>query len=620
MDKCVIKINNNNNNSLAVKEGIYQEDMSDKKQALKVNYKQLKNAILNKNKAIFNRETELSIKTAMILENKKNVVSSDLYNSNSETKSMLKTNSHLKNINKISMKHKKYINQQRRDRYLNIIATPKSKNGQNSKQTVDKSRLPQKQLFATSIKPVEHTKCQIIRDIVLKNPPILSKQTDQSSSYILSGSNRKISSKLYLQNQFESHNDTFSTERSQNVDIGVPITSSTFIENNTIIGEKNKSIYNKTDSDINTYHATHTTNKIISMEMTEVCDFIQTSKKQDRNLNVNNCIEDKEEEKSKIKSLNRRKNKTIQKLKDTHLNKLTIQNNVAYINASCLNIANDGINTCVDVPVQVSTEKVAIATKMNNTLQAQKYEKKIKNQSGKECMLLLSDSSTNSNTRSSLNVNTSLNVMIKTSKVNSSSNYKIIDTNQNCRATITNKKPKVLNDQHKNINNIRTSLQMNTSIDSMYEIKLRKNNHLIKQSLIQERNIKNLRENYSCIDNQYLTTEKKDTDDVVFLENVSLFERLNNISTQNQSSHNVQSNIYEITNKEKAGNDKSNNVASLKYQSNDHTDNNCSNYSYIEGTSYSISRSVLFKSLEYNTQNIDNNAASCSINKAKPDL
>ncbi|XP_012230579.1 putative histone-lysine N-methyltransferase 1 isoform X1 [Linepithema humile] len=614
------RADNRNLQESQVKKEIHLEDTSSKERALETNCKQLKDEILNKTKATFNGDNELSIKTAMVLGNKKNHFVSSIHNSNSENKSILilKTNNHCLR-NKITMEHKQYTNQQRKDRYLNIIATPTSKNGQNSKQTVDKSRLIQKRLFVTNDKQVEkHTKCRIIEDIVLQNKcPIPPKQTNQSSSPILSSSNKRAGSKLCLQNQSENYNNTFSTEHSvQNVDIGVPITCSTFIEDNTIREKKNKSSCNKTNNDFNISHATHTMNKVISMEMTEICGIIQTSKEQDRNSNANNCIEDREEEKSKVKSLDQKKNITIQRLKDIHLNKFTVQNNIACSNVPCANVANDAVSTRVPVvPVQVSIEEVAATTKIHNTLQVQ--ERNTTNQSKKECMLLLSDNSTNSITQLSLNVNTSLDVMVKTSKVNSSSNYKIIDTNQSFGATITNNKRSiVLNDQYKSINSTQTSLQMNTSIDSMHETRLRRNNRSIKQSLIQEKgNVKDLREKHLYIDNQYLITENKETDDVDFLENISLFERLKNISTQNQFSHNVQSNIYEIGDKEKAENDKSNNVTSLIYQRNDHTSNSGNNYSCVEGTLYPISRSVLFKSLlKYKTQNINHNAESCNNN------
>lgn len=573
-------INNNNINFLTVKERIYQEDIISKERALETNCRRLKDVILNKTKAIFNKENELSIKTTMILENKKNHFEGNTHNSNSKNKSnlLLKTNNHCLR-NKITMEHKQYTNQQRGNRHSNI-ATPTSRNGQNYKQIVDKSRLTQRRLFITNDKQVEkYTKCRIIEDNVLKNKcSIFPKQIDQSSP-ILSGSNRRIGSKLYLQNQSENHN-TFSTEHSaQNVDIGVPIICSTFIKDDTMKENKNKNSCNKTktDNDRNISHTTHTMNEVISMEMTEICD-IQTGKVQDKNLKVNDCNEDRgkkiqKEEKSEVKSLNRKKNVTIQKLKDNHLNKLAVQNNIS--NALC---ANDAVNTCVPLQVSTKYEEHAVTTKMHNTLQAQKSDNKI--QSKKESILLLSDNtnSTNSNIQSSLNVNTSLDVIVKTNKVTSNQSFR----------TINNKKSIVLNNQCESINSTQTSLQMNTSIDSIRKTRLRRNNCSIKQSFSQEKNIKDLRKNHSYRDNQYLTIENKETDND-FLENINLFERLKNISTQNQFSHKVQSNICEMRDKERVGNDKSNNLISLKYHFNDHTGNSDNNYSCIEESPYTIS-------------------------------
>jgi len=545
-------INNNSEMSARIKEGIQLkqltinlEDISTTERYLETNCTRLKDAILSKTKQIFDKGNELSIKTTKILGNKKNHLASNRHNLNTENETVMldMTDHHLKE--KVGGEHEHYTdavnNRQREDQYFNIVATPTNHDGRRSlERSVDKSKLTQRRLFVEDKQVEEQTKCKIIKDVVLKkNFPLLSlRQTNQNSSPILSGSNRRLSlfrtrSKLHSQNQFENLNNTCSTVHSiQNIDIGMPVVCSTFVEDNAM---DEKEINN--DMDIS--HASYTTTKVISMEMTEVLGGIRMSEKhmsvQNRNSDTNNYNKNSKEEKSKEESIEQNKNAVIPRLKN----------------------------------VEHSLNK----TTASDVLQLQECDSKTKYQNEK-CTISQSDSS--NTIRSSLNVNTSLDAVTKTNKaenIRKPNDHRMNDTIQDFEVTINNTESIILNERE-STNTIRTSLQMNTSIDSMRKTwrKSDKND--------EDQNHSNM--DMECSS----TTEIKETNNIDFLENISLIERLRNISMRNQVSHNDKSKISKIRDEDKRN-----------------------SYSYIEGTPYPISRSVLFRSqLKYKTQHLDDTA------------
>ncbi|XP_029154849.1 putative uncharacterized protein DDB_G0282133 [Nylanderia fulva] len=556
-------VNKDTNISFHIKEGIQLkrltvnlEDMNltIKEKALETNCKRLKDAILNKTQEIFDRENEFSIKTAMILKDKRNHFAHDKHDANIENKSVviLDAKPNHQSRNKAIMEHEKCTNivsnQHRDNEYSNIVTTPTNGNQvESSKKAIDKSRLTQRRLFAEEDKQMEgQAKCKIIEDIILKDKfPLFSlRQTDQISSPILSGSNRRLTlrrtrSKILSQNQSEKHNTTFSTIQSD--DIGVPIICSTFNEN-MITEEKDKnSPNNEANSDADTSRATYTVNKVISMEMTEVHGGIRMSQKYPslQSTNSSNSIETNKKKESKGKS-----------------------------------------------PEQNETKN---------------HERRT---------LFLSDSD-NTN-RSSLNVNTSLDAMTEADKeenVRKTNDYKANNSNQSFKVTKTNnKKSTALDNQFESSNITETSsMKMNTSVNSIGKIWQRRSNHF--QSLISDKNNEDTMKNHPSMDNQHLmAAENEEANDVDSLENISLIERLRNISTQNQVFHNNKSKVSET--KEKLRID---NRSNIKLPSSDRKNN--SGDSYVEGTPYPISRSVLFRTLlRHKTQNLDNSVASCSNN------
>lgn len=600
------RVVNNNEMAVQAKEEIQLkrltinlEDISNKERYLETSCKHLKDAILCKSKQIFDGENELSKKITMVLGNEENRFASSTYNPyiGNETVTLDTTDRHLKE--KATEEHEKYTDtlssRQMKDQYSNIIATPTNSGKRRSlEKTINKSKLTQRRLFIETDKQVEEqTKCRVIEDVVLKkNFPLLSlRRTNQSDSPILSGSNRRLGlfrgrSKLHSQNQFESHNNTYSTVHSvQNIDIGAPVVCSTFLEDNAMDEDE-------INNDADVSRATRTTNKVVSMEMTEVYGGSRMSEEhvslQDRNSDTNDCNKNNKEEKSKAGSIERNKSTLSSKQEDVErpINKVTVRNNIVHSDLSYSDdqdVASMRIDTVI--PMQVSTEEVPVITKKRD-IQAYEYDNKTKYQN-ERCTISLSDS--NNTIRSSLNVNTSLDAATKVSKarnVRKLSDYRTNDANQDFETTINNKESSVSersDDQHESVNTIRTSLQMNTSVDCMRKTWQRRNN--------KDRNDSSMNTGYSSI------TKNKETNDIDFLENISLIERLRNISMGNQISHTVKSRVSKMKDEDKK-----------------RSSNSGDSYSFVEGTPYPISRSVLFKSqLKYKTQHL-NDTTNCSNN------
>lgn len=597
--------NNNSETSTWVKEGIQLkrltvdlEDISTKEQYLETRCKRLKDAILHKTKQIFDRENELSVKTTMVLGSQESRPASGAHNPNIRNETVLLdiTDRHLKK--KATGEYEQCpdtSSDRQKDQYSNIVPTPKSVGRRSLEKTVDKSRLTQRRLFIEEDKQVEgQTKCRIIEDIVLKKSlPIFSlRQTNQSNSPILSGSNRRLSlfrprSKLRLQNQFDNLNNTCSTVHSvQN--IGMPVGCSTFIEDNAM-GDKG------TNNEMDASLATHTTNKLISMEMTGIHGGIHMSKEhvflQNGNSDANNYNEDSKKQKSE-KSM---RNKNASSLDDVEYptNKISTQNNSAHFNLSCKDNANnqDVANVHVDtiIPMQTSTEKAASITKARNVLQAYECDSKTKRQNERRHTIFQSDSSSDTD-RSSLNVNTSLDAVTEPGKPNirkSNIDYRTNNANQDFEAN--NKESIISKDEDKSTDTIRTSLQMNTSIDSM-------------RHTCQKRHDKDDKDqNHSNMSIEHSFTENKKTNHADALENISLIERLRNISMRNQISRNDKSRLSKMRDEDKR-----------------RSSNSGDSYSYVEGTPYPISRSVLFKSqLKHKTQHLDDAAACNNLNSVE---
>ncbi|EZA60652.1 hypothetical protein DMN91_007487 [Ooceraea biroi] len=586
------------------------EDVSIKEKTLETNCKRLKDAILNKTKEIFDRQNELSIKTAVVLGSEKNHCMSSTHEVENDAEDklviMLDTTINLENKATV-LKHKQHTvnNQQRENGCSGITATPTSSGKQNSMRTLDKSRLSQRLLF---VEPADKQKCRIIEDIILeKKFPLLSLwQADPGNSPILSSSsNRRLSlSKSRSQSQFENHNSTYSAVRcDQSVNIGAPITCSTFIEDDEIDGKRNKTV-----CEVDRY--THTTNKTISMEMTSEINGVgiqisQNTFLQNKNLNTKNYIKNDMEKDSKENGLKESKNATVQKLEDdtSAMKKL-----IAHSHSLNVNVVNDQdmesmcIDTCV--PKQLSIEQIEVIRKSRNILQTHEHDNVTRNQNKRQRTLSLSDS--DDTIRSSLNVNTSLDTMTTASKARNVQKLnecnRIIDNNQEFTTT-NNKEPVALENQRKTIDSVWTLLQMNTSVDSIRKT-WRKSNSLSEQSSIQDKHVDDLMGNHSSVDGCSSASENKE-EDVDSLENISLIERLRNISTRKQ--------ISERSNNKKRTDNGFSNIINVKCHNNERVNN--SGDSYVAATPYPISRSVLLKSqLRYKTQTFGSSTASSSNN------
>jgi len=615
---------NNNEKPFCIKEGIQLkklsinlDDISIKEKVLETSCKHLKDAILFKTKEMFDEQNELSIKTAKVLKSEKShcINSTRELKDDAENKSvMLDGTINLKNETMIENKQYIMHNQQKQDGYSNIIATPTSTNRQNSKRTMNRSRLSQKRLFVET----GRQKCRIIKNIVLEKKFLLLslRQPDPSNSPILSSNNRRLSlskTKSHLQNQFENHNSS-AVQCDQSINIEAPIVCSTFIEDNGIDGKK-KAVY-EVDADKDTSYTTHTTNMAVSMEMTEINGGIrmnQVTFLQNQNPDINNYIEN-DTKKDSEKDLTKNKNATVQELEnDIHVNKQKTndvnklaKNNIAYPYSININdIANDqdienNIDTYTYIPMQSSIKEIGVNSKSHDISEMSEHNSDItENQDERQCMIL---SNSDNTIRSSLNVNTSLDIMItadKTRNSQKSNECGIIDTIQN--STTNNKNFSiVLKSQCKTIDSVQTSLQMNTSVDSIHKTWRKKNN--LSELSVQDKNIDDSERNDSNINSRYLSAGNKE-ENIDSLENISLIERLRNISTRNQ--------ISETNNKRKITDIRSHNIIDIKYQNYEHM--NTSGDNYVEGTPYPISRSILLKSqLKHKTQNLGNNATSNS--------
>ncbi|XP_072766813.1 uncharacterized protein Mcph1 [Anoplolepis gracilipes] len=587
------------------------EDISNKEKTLETNCKRLKDAILNKTKEIFDKENELSKKTAIILKNEENLHDANIRNKSIHTLDKM-TNHQLRN--KAIMKHEKCTNivsnQQKDNRHSNIFSTPTSSKPERSKRVIDRFRLTQRRLFVEEGKQIEEqTKCKMIEDIVLKEKFPLS-SLRQTESPILSGSNRRLGllrtqSKLHSQNQFENLNATFSTIHSENV--GAPIVSSTFHED-IVTDEKEKNNPYEANSDVDTSRAMHTTtNKVISMEMTEVHGGIRMSEKclslQNANRNTSNSIENSKKQESKGKSLEQN-GYAIQMQRTENINSLvnksTIQNNVEHFDLSNTNVANDQ-NTVIPMQTSSIEEIEVIKTR------PQIHERGNKTKNHNERRRTVSLSNSGNTIRSSLNVNTSLDAATEASKeknVQKTNDYRVNNSNQDFKATkINNKKSITLDDKYESSNITETSsMKMNTSVNSMRETFQRRNNHL--QSLTSDKNGEEITEKHPSMSNQHsLTADNAEANDIDLLENMSLIQRLRNISTQNQIPYN---NKLRVSGKKIGTDNRSNDD---KFQ----RSKDASGDSYVEPTPYPISRSVLFRTqLKHKIQNSDNNVTFCS--------
>lgn len=599
--------------SLQIKEGIQLkhltinlEDINAKEQTLNTNCKRLKDAILNKTKEIFDKQDELSVKTAMVLANQE-----DSKNNTHNLSVDKSTNQHFEN--KKSLICNQYTNtvnnQQTEDEYSNIDATPRNcEKHRNSKKAANRSKLTPKRLFAEQGKK---QRCKIIEDIILDKRFSLFplKQVDQSSSPILSGSNRRLQLlrpqlKLSSQNQSEIHNNV---HPDNSINVGQPITCSTFIEDNVKYEGGNKNSYDEARQQSNITR--RTINTLVSMELTEIHSG-QLRKKHSPSPRRDSCnsIINTKEEKSDNKNKQQKKSiMSAQRLDiNSPFNKLTLQDSTTPSDiANNSNVTGACVNTTIIFMQPAPVEEIALITKKHDVLQIQEQNNETKKQNEQQYILNCSNSNS---VRSSLNVNTSLDAVTETS------NEKNVEQLNDYRTRTNNEKSIVFDNQRESTNINCTSLQVNTSMDSVCKTWQKKSNCLNEQSPIKDQD--NIHAtNPPNVDNQNSSiVEDIKSNDVDSLENISLIERLRNISMWNQVSYNNKLKILETENEERTKDVGFNNVINAKFQSGNCANNNSGNsHSYVEGTPYPISRSVLFKrQLRHKTQNSDNNVSSCS--------
>lgn len=524
------------------------EDISTKERHLETSCERLKDAILSKTKQIFDGENELSVKTLKVLRgNKEKRLASGTRNPRRTESETIVLDTTDRPAEGGEQPCAAGAASDRRGADSNIVATPMSNDRRGSlERTVDKSRLTQRRLvFVERDKQVQdgQTRCRIIEDVALRRNSPPPKQADETSSPILSGSNRRLSlfggrGRLRSQNQYL--DNAYSTVHSvRTTSIGMPVVCSTFIDDNATTGERGTDC-----NDASASRATHTTTRVISMEMTEVQGGVR-----ERHVSVRSRMSDAsnstEGESHEEGSMERNKDAVSPRQED------------------------------IEYPVSGATANEI----------PQVRDGRIKGQNKKSCTISLSDS--DNTMRSSLKVNTSLDELIETSRagnVRKPSDYRTNNANQDFATAINRKKSIDLNDQRESTNTARTSLQMNTSVDSMRETWRGRSDEDDKE-----------RSRSSMKDSS--TTGNKETrnEDLDSLENISLIERLRNISVRNPVSHNDKSRFSKMRDEDKR-----------------RSSNSGDSYSYVEGTPYPISRLVLFRSqLKHKTQHLDD-AATCS--------
>lgn len=543
---------------------IYLEDISTKERDLETNCKRLKDAILSKTKEVFDNEHELSIKIAKVLRNEDNCCDARANAENESVLELNKTTEHAPNIVETPSNHHHNTTKKRRS----------------SSRDLDKSKLPHRQLFDEDKQEGDQTKCRIIDNVILKNPPVnVLRQSEQSGSPILSGSKRLSLLRKRCKDRTSKLNSTYSTICSVQSGIGTPIVCSTFIEDNAIDEKKvHKTVTNRPGSD--TSPATQTINTVISMEMTKTYGDNRASEKYEclQNRDPDNCIE-KEVEKCKETSSKRNKSASTQGLKDVSNSKSVVKHNVESSDSHDEDEASVREDTVISG--EKSVEEIAM---MKKACETRESNNKTKIESERRRTSRLSKSS--ETIRSSLNVNTSLDA--------------VADCDRDKNVNKSRRKLIILDDQRESASTVRTSLQVNTSTDFARRPS-GGSNVLDKSSLPQDR-YDPVEEDRSNANNQYSkVTENMKSNNVDFLENVSLFERLRNVSRRRQ--------VFSCNQSTNFGKQETNESKNGKSQNN----MRASGDSCVEATPYPISRSVLFKTmLKHKTETAENSTSSCS--------
>lgn len=584
-DNCVASEHATNDKDSA-KEGvrlkdlrIYLEDINSKERALETKCRRLKDAILSKTKEAFDEEHELSIKITKVLRNE----GANDIRANAENESVFvlnKTSDHFSSIFETPSNHHHITMRKRRN-------------------SVDKSKLSQRQLFDKEDKQGEReTKCRVIENVVLKNLPInILRQSEQSSSPILSSSNKRLSLlRKRSKDRSGKLNNTYSTIHSvHSVDIEAPIICSTFIEDDATSDdeEMHQNVTDRANVDMS---PKHTINTVISMEMTKTHGNNRASERssQNRNPSTNEYIEEEMEE-VKGNSSKRNKSASTRRPKDVSRSKSIVRSNTESSDSHCTDEDEDEASVYVDstvVPQLYGRKSVEEVVK--KARETRKFGDKTNTESEKQRTLSLSKS--NETIRSSLNVNTSLDAPDE-----STSKVKNVEKSR--------KKSLVLDDQRESTSTVRTSLRVNTSTDSVRRRPIRGSND--ESSLLQDRYDPEEVDD-SNTDNQCSKAAEENTEanNVDYLENISLFERLRNVSERKQlSCENPTVSGKQVSAKEEAKKDEAKNAGSGKSQNN----MRASGDSCVEATPYPVSRSFLFKTLlKHKAQNAENSTSLCS--------
>lgn len=664
--------NNDSKVSLWIEKGVQLkhltidvEDISAKEQALDTNCKRLKDAILNKTKEIFDKRDKLSIKTATVLE--RNRSANEVVHNLNADESVLTLGTMTDHLANKSMAY----DRRREERYSDIIGTPKNKDV-NSNAALDRSRLTPKRLFAEE---GCRQGCRIVKDVVLrKNLQISLKQVEDSP--ILGGSNRRLQlsrvrSKLAPPSQLENDDNTQSIALSDRSirNMGPPIGCSTFIDSTSEKG--NGSPTDEANDDVvDTPLVARTTNKIISMEMTDIHGGIRSREKYTlRHEHVGATKSEQEEEfKDKRKEMSARKSEKLTTEDDD------VHSDIASNEASVETPAGEG----------AFVQQVAFLAKRSDKLrETEKCGNRTLVRNEKQGTIILSDSS-GATRRSSLNVNTSLDAVVEIGGTRRSDDY---GAKRGVKATVTanNDEPIAPYNQRESSSTNRTSLQVNTSVDATCKIApawRERDTCLSKGSWVGDKSTENSMRHRSRSGDGHLSKDKdQGAEDIDSLENVSLIERLRNISTRKTCVSRI-ANVSETRDRRRAINAGSSGITSVAHRNDERTTNaddrhllrgkdsleNASlierlrnismrkasvsridnvpeagdeerrrvinagfngatsiahptgnksgdNYSYVESTPYPVSRSVLFRTqLKHRAQNLQGNAVSGSSN------
>ncbi|KAG7205789.1 hypothetical protein KM043_007734 [Ampulex compressa] len=550
------------------------QDIGDKEQALNINCTRLKNAILNKTKQIFDRQNEFSMKTAAVLKAKDNSTKNkfNLQSIVSTTAINGKFTCSATTENKVQ------------ENYANAIPPEKhplqnKKNCKNvstsnllkGEKAVDESKnksTPLKEHFFSNTEATIEAAKKINNDTARNNfSPTRSVNINKINSPIITGSTKTLGalirpssrqSKLFSQHRNEilrTPNPTILED--VNVSLCVPICCSTMIEENMLEKTNDK----KDAEDDPMPDRITSMNKITKASDTALLNNSKNRVSKDKDVQPNKI----DTSIMKISKSNSNAQASVSASRQT--NDL-LKNNSKSVEYSDLNHHSGNAcqtNKSIYSNTPISMELTMIQKHILLQETANTMQKCDKIQRSRQTM---SDAVDDSRTiRSSLDVNTSIDMINDVNEDDKQEPEYNIKKNQ-----VNDIMPLIANeDIRESVNTVRTSLQMNTSLDAL---------NMPSSTTDKNLNEQNDHEN-SQNKNSTQRSKKEDANDFDILERTSLIDRLNNVPT--------------------VRNNKCISEASKERQHPGNSMTNTGNESYVQATPYPTDRSFLKTYLKHIT-------------------